>query len=108
MIDPTPPSVPASLFWGGLAAWLTRELWGAILTRRKDKAETAANITLVTGLAERVSILEKSQIAMEERMQAEIKDRMAAQELAHKLKLRVNTLESILKGLGAVIPEEDE
>lgn len=107
MIDPTPPSVPAGLFWGGLLAWLTREMWGAILTRRKDKAETTANITLVAGLAERVSVLEKSQLAMEERLGAEVKARMDAQELAHKLKLRVSTLESILKGLGAVIPEEE-
>lgn len=106
MVDPSLPNVPSGVFWGGLTLWLGRELWAAIITRRKDKAETTANITLVQGLADRVAILEKSQVAMEERLGQEVQARMAAQELAHKLKLRVNTLESILKGLGAVIPEE--
>lgn len=105
MIEPSIPSVPSGVFWGGLTLWLGRELWGAILNRRKDKTETQANITLVNGLAQRVELLEASLLGMEKRLSEEVHRRMEAQQEAHLLRLRVGSLEHMLKGLGVVLPE---
>src|SRR5690606_2648652 len=46
---------------GAFALWATREIWGVVASRRKDRTETDANIDLVRGLAERVKSLEESQ-----------------------------------------------
>ena len=96
------------------AAWIVRELWAAIASRAKNRAETDANIDLLTqlreGLAtmgERVRTMEDVQAKLSQRLDEEIAARMRAQEEAHRLRLRVQTLEATLKGLGAVIPPED-
>lgn len=92
---------------GGLAAfWVVRETWGAILARKKDRTETDANVALVGGLTERIQALEVAQGAMTERLEKEIALRMQAQEEAHRLRLRVMSLESAMRSIGAVIPPE--
>ena len=92
---------------GSVAAfWIVRETWGAVLARKKERTETDANVTLVQGLAERIEHLEASQALLSKRITEEMELRMKAQEDAHKLRLRVLTLESTLRQLGAVIPPE--
>lgn len=99
---------------GGLfALWLAREAWGALKTRRKERTETDANVELINQLREGMDRMNKRMLAMEEvqdrlahRLEEEIQARQAAQEEAHRLKLRVQTLESELRRLGVVIPPE--
>ena len=89
-----------------VAAWVLRETWGAVLARKKDRTETDANVTLVQGLTERIQRLEAAQVEMTERLEKEIRLRMDAQEEAHRLRLRVMSLESAMRSIGAVIPPE--
>jgi uncharacterized protein (UPF0335 family) len=89
-----------------VAAWVVRETWGALLARKKDRTETDANVTLVQGLTERIERLERSQATLTAQLDEEIKQRQSAQEQAHGLRLRVMTLEAVIRGLGAVIPPE--
>lgn len=94
---------------GSLAAfWIARETWGALLSRRKERTETDANVDLLNGLVERVKTLESSLIDMSKRLEDEVRLRMQAQEEAHKLRLRVMTLESPMRQVGAVIPPEPQ
>ena len=88
------------------AFWVIRETWGAVLARKKDRTETDANVTLVGGLTERIERLELSQARVTAQLDEEIKQRQLAQEEAHRLRLRVMTLEAVIRGLGAVIPPE--
>lgn len=88
------------------AAWAVRELWGALRERRKVSTETDANVELLTGLVERVKMLETSQLQLTARLDEEMKLRMTAQEESHRLRLRVLSLESALRQLGAVVPQE--
>ena len=44
-----------------VALWLFREVWTALLARRKDRTETDANVDLLNGLIQRVKSLEESQ-----------------------------------------------
>lgn len=89
-----------------VALWLLRETWTALLARRKERTETDANVDLVNGLATRVKSLEESQAAMTQKLTEEIQLRMAAQEQAHRLRLRVMSLEAAMRGVGAIIPPE--
>lgn len=99
---------------GGLfALWLAREAWGAIKSRTKNRAETDANVELINQLRAGMDRMNTRMLAMEEvqdrlsnRLEEEIQARQAAQEEAHRLKLRVQTLESELRRLGVVIPAE--
>lgn len=99
---------------GGLfALWLAREAWGALKSRRKERTETDANIELINQLRAGMDRMNTRMLAMEEvqdrlsnRLEEEIQARQAAQEEAHRLKLRVQTLESELRRLGVVIPAE--
>lgn len=99
---------------GGLfALWLAREAWGAIKSRTKNRAETDANVELINQLRSGMDRMNTRMLAMEEvqdrlshRLEEEIQARQAAQEEAHRLKLRVQTLESELRRLGVVIPAE--
>lgn len=99
---------------GGLfALWLAREAWGAIKSRAKNRAETDANVELINQLRAGMDRMNTRMLAMEEvqdrlsnRLEEEIQARQAAQEEAHRLKLRVQTLESELRRLGVVIPAE--
>ncbi len=94
---------------GSLAAfWIARETWGALLSRRKERTETDANVDLLNGLVERVKTLESSLTDMSKRLEDEVRLRMQAQEEAHKLRLRVMTLESAMRQVGAVIPPESQ
>lgn len=93
------------------ALWAAREFVGALLTRKKNRSETDANIELIdtlrTGLSrmdERVRAMEAVQDRLNKRLDEEIALRMAAQEEAHQLRLRVQTLESAMRQIGAVIP----
>lgn len=76
------------------------------LARRKERTETDANIELLNGLVQRVKSLEDSQAATSAQLAEEMKLRMLAQEEAHRLRLRVMTLESAMRQVGAVIPPE--
>lgn len=90
-----------------VALWLFRETWTAFLSGRKDRTETDANIELIKGLSERIGSLEQRVALQDERLQAEMQMRLKAQEDASALRIRVQQLESMLRGLGAVIPPED-
>jgi hypothetical protein len=79
---------------------------GALLSRRKERTETDANVDLLNGLVQRVKSLEESQAATTLQLAEEIKLRMTAQEEAHRLRLRVMSLESAMRKVGAVIPPE--
>lgn len=91
---------------GTVLIWVTREVWGAIKSHRKERTETDANIDLLNGLVGRVKSLEESHFKISQQLNEEIRLRHAAEELAHKLRLRVATLENVLRGIGAVIPPE--
>lgn len=99
-------SAPWWVAGAAVAAWIARETWGAVLARKKERTETDANVTLVAGLSERIQRLEEAQLSMTTRLEKEIELRMAAQEEAHRLRLRVMSLEASLRQLGAVIPPE--
>ena len=98
---------------GAAAAWATREIWAALRERRKTRTETDANIELIDSLRSgldrmdtRIKTMEEAQERMSRRLDEEIAARQAAQELAHRLRLRVEVLESELRKVGAVIPLE--
>ncbi|WDS36228.1 hypothetical protein [Pseudoxanthomonas sp.] len=101
-----PSTAPWWAAGGAFALWATREIWGVVASRKKDRTETDANIDLLNGLVQRVQSLEASQAAMGTQLAEEMKQRMAAQEEAHRLRLRVMTLESAMRSIGAVIPQE--
>ncbi|KAA9003486.1 hypothetical protein FJU31_04065 [Stenotrophomonas cyclobalanopsidis] len=90
-----------------VALWMLRETWTAFLSRRKERTETDANVDLIKGLSERIGFLEQRVTAQDERLQAEMEMRLKAQEDASALRIRVQQLESMLRGLGAVIPPEN-
>lgn len=99
---------------GGLfTMWAVRELWAAIRERRVKRTETDANIELIEALragldrqGQRISAMEAAHSRIATRLDEEIKLRMEAQEEAHRLKLRVQTLESEMRRLGVVIPPD--
>lgn len=92
---------------GGVAAiWIVRETWSALLARKKERTETDANVELLSGLVERVRSLEGSLADMSRKLDEEVAARMRAQEDAHRLRLRVLTLEAAMRSVGAVIPPE--
>lgn len=99
-------TAPWWLAGGALALWVVRETWGSILSRRKERTETDANVDLLNGLVERVKSLEASQVATSNQLADEIRLRMAAQEESHRLRLRVMSLEDAMRRVGAVIPPE--
>lgn len=105
-MDGDPNTAPWWAAGGAMALWVVREVWGVINSRKKERTETDANVALVSGLTERIERLEQSQARMGTQLDEEIKLRQAAQEEAHRLRLRVMTLESSLRQLGAVIPPE--
>ncbi|MGR4897495.1 hypothetical protein ACIPR8_19825 [Stenotrophomonas sp. LARHCG68] len=105
-MDGDPSTAPWWAAGGAFALWLVREIWGVINSRKKERTETDANVTLVGGLTERIDRLEQSQARMGTQLDEEIKLRREAQEEAHRLRMRVQTLEGLLRGLGAVIPPE--
>jgi len=105
-MDGDPNTAPWWAAGGAFALWAMREVWGVINSRKKERTETDANVALVSGLTERIERLEQSQARMGTQLDEEIKLRQAAQEEAHRLRLRVMTLESSLRQLGAVIPPE--
>jgi len=105
-MDGDPTTAPWWAAGGAFALWAVREIWGVIKSRKKERTETDANVTLVGGLTERIDRLEQSQVRMGTQLDEEIKLRREAQEEAHRLRMRVQTLEGLLRGLGAVIPPE--
>lgn len=90
------------------------------LGRKQARAETSANIDLLKSLQdglkaqgdrmraqdERIASMEGEQNSMRNRLDEEIAMRRAAEETAHKLKLKVYSLEAALRGLGVVIPAD--
>lgn len=97
--------VPTGVFYGGLMLWLTREVWGVVINRRKESTEINASVSLVAGLAERIRMLEENQHRTELKLRDEVELRMSAQEQAHSLMLDVLSMKSQLKQLGVVMPE---
>lgn len=97
--------VPSGVFYGGLMLWLTREVWGVVINRRKESTEINASVALVAGLAERIKMLEENQARTEMKLREEVEMRMSAQEQAHSLMLDVLSMKSQLKQLGVVMPE---
>lgn len=101
--------VAGSLVAGALAM----KAFDWILARRKERTETDANVVLLEQLREglraqgdRIKSMEDEMGGLRARLDEEIKLRMAAEEAAHKLRLRVISLESALRQLGAVIPPD--
>ena len=97
---------PGAVAAGAALLWMAREFIGALINRKQDKAEAEGNIALITGLTARIESLEKSHAALGQKLEEEVRLRMAAQEEAHTLRMRVRTLEASLRGLGAVLPPE--
>lgn len=104
---------PWWLAGGAAALWMAREFIGALVNRKKNRTETDANIELINSLREgldrqgtRIAAMEQSQTAIAARLDDEIRARQEAQEEAHRLKLRVQTLESEMRRLGVVIPPD--
>lgn len=109
----TGEGAPWWLAGGAAALWVAREFVGALLSRKKNRVETDANIDLINSLREgldrqgqRIRAMEEAQARIGLRLDEEIKLRMQAQEEAHRLKLRVQTLESAMRQIGAVIPPD--
>lgn len=92
---------------GGVILWLTREVWWSLLRRKGDVAEAGANAVLLEGLRKRIESLEVSLVQVHALLEEETKARRLAEERAHRQQLRIQTLESALRRLGAVIPEEE-
>ena len=93
--------------------WAAREFIGHLLSRKKNRTETDANIDLINSLREaidrqgqRIAAMEQSQTAISVRLDEEIKARQAAEEKAHLLRMRVQTLEAEMRRLGVVIPPD--
>lgn len=112
MIDPN-DGAPWWLAGGAAALWAAREFVGAVLARTKNRTETDANVELLNSLREgldrqglRIRAMEEAHTEVARRLDDEIKARQAAQEEAHKLRLRVLVLESAMRQVGAVIPPE--
>lgn len=83
------------------------------LARKKERTETDANVELLNQLregllsqGERIKSMEDGQERLGRRLEEEIALRMKAQEEAHRLRLRVQTLESAMRQIGAVIPPD--
>lgn len=74
--------------------------------RQVGQAEDTANVELLQGLVARVQSLETSLANMGQKLDAEVAMRMQAQEDAHRLRLRVMTLESAMRGMGVAVPPE--
>ena len=107
---------------GGVPWWMAASVVaGAIVmkgvdwlfARRKERTETDANVELLNQLREgltamgaRVTNMEAEQAALRQRLDEEIALRMTAQEEAHRLRLRIMTLETAMRQIGAVIPPE--
>ena len=89
-----------------VALWILRETWTVLLSRRKERTETDANVDLLNGRVRRVDSLESTLTATTEKLMEEIKLRMAAQEEAHRLRLRIMSLEAAMRRVGAIIPPE--
>lgn len=98
--------VPSGVFYGGLILWLTREIWGVLINRRKESTEISASAALVAGLADRIKMLEESQQRLEMKLREEMELRMSAQEQAHELMLDVLALKAKLRGLGVEFNRE--
>ena len=84
-----------------------------LFARRKERTETDANVELLnqlrdglSAMGERIHHMEEEQRTLRSRLDEEIALRMKAQEEAHVLRLRVATLESAMRQVGAVIPPE--
>lgn len=101
-----PNSAPWWLAGGAAALWIAREFVGAVLNRKQDRAEADGNVKLIAGLTARIESLENTQAKLGQKLEEEVRLRMAAQEEAHRLRMRVMTLEASLRSLGAVIPPE--
>lgn len=101
-----------SIDWGVVGAAVMATVTGALGwisgrgKRRVADAESGANVELLQGLVTRVQSLETSLAGMSDKLDAEAGLRMQAQEEAHRLRLRVMTLETAMRQIGAVIPPE--
>nr|WP_255703325.1 hypothetical protein [Lysobacter sp. GX 14042] len=98
---------------GAAALWAAREFVGAVLSRKKNRTETDANVELLNSLREgldrqgqRIRAMEEAHLQIAQRLEDEIKARQAAQEEAFRLRLRVQVLESAMRQVGMVIPPE--
>lgn len=105
--------VPAWVPGGLFMAWAVRELWGSLKERRKVSVETDANIELLNQLragldrqGQQILQVQEANAQISLRLDEEIKQRQAAQEEAHRLRMRVQMLESVMRQVGAVIPPE--
>ena len=113
MIDAPGGAAP---WWAAVSAVAAVILLKAVdwfFARRKERTETDANIDLLNQLREQVSNMGERMKAMEDghdkiarRLEDEIALRMQAQEEAHRLRMRVLTLETAMRSIGAVIPPE--
>lgn len=96
----------------GAWAWLERqkrvraETSAEVSSAEARETVADANSVVFRRLAERIEALEASQVRIGQQLAEEIKMRQAAQEEAHRLRLRVLTLESAMRSIGAVIPPE--
>lgn len=97
---------------GGAWGWLERhkrvqaETKTEVAQSQAEESVADAQSVVYRRLTERIEALENGYKRMGDQLAEEIKLRMATQEEAHRLRLRVMTLESTLRQLGAVIPPE--
>lgn len=105
------------MFDGGMGGWEMGMVGGAIgstllvkaydwwTNRRRDSAENEANVTLIAGLAERISTLETRLRTLENDYAAAQQQLYAAQRNEAQLGIRVLMLENEVRRLGGVVPE---
>lgn len=118
-MDPT-GGTPGGMAVGAIAGAIVMKVVDWFLNRRRLAAETDANVDLLQNLREgmaaqreelssignRVKAMEEEAESLRKRLEDEIARRQQAQEEAHTLRLRVQTLESAMRSIGAVIPPD--
>lgn len=106
-----------STFWGTIGAGIAMAITSAVtwyVTRHRRNAEAEGHITervghqtvsaMLAAQNERLEVLERRVTEQDSRIQKELELRLKAQEEASRLRIRVDQLEAVLRGMGATVP----
>lgn len=95
MADPA-MIAPGWLIPAGIGGVILVKAWDWFLTRKSQAASEDSQAALLTGLRDEVKVLRDRQMALEKRLDLEIKARQLAEAQTHRLKLRIETLEAVM------------